>query len=227
VVAVWGLQPGGLNPVATVFDSLGHAVPAEVLADAAGSSTLQVPDVRPNTTYVVRVSAADPHAAANRGDYFLGIDFRQQAITMQTFAANTLTAARPAVSAGMTVAQSELLHFALATVTADGAVPSAARLVVLDQNGQQVFTLFAAGGQTMSGDVLLGPGHYTLVVTGGTPDHSPLPDLGFTLTGLVRNDPIGIGPVDPSGDPSSPPNPPPPETTTTTPYTGPYTNPYK
>jgi hypothetical protein len=190
--------------------------------------TLQVPGVRPNTSYTIRVSAADPADHNNRGDYFLGIDFRSQAITPQTFAADTLTAARPAVSAGMTVSQSELLHFALATVTADAAVRSAAQLVILDHTGREVFRLFAAAGETVSGDVLLGPGQYTLIVAAGTADgKTALPDLGFTLTGLVRNDPIGVGSTDPSTDPTKPPAPPPPNTTTTGTYTGPYTNPYK
>ena len=90
------------------------------------------------------------------------------------------------------------------------------------------FTLFANAGQTVTGDVLLEAGRYTLIVCAGTPlPTETLPDLSFTLAGLVRNDPIGIGIVDPSGDPTKAPTPPPPTTTDTGPYVGPYTNPYK
>lgn len=225
VVALWGTQPGGLDPAVSVVDRAGRPVPADVLADAGGVYTLQVRDVRPNTTYAIRVAAADPTVPTNQGEYFVGIDFRDEVVTRATFAKGTLTAAEPDVAATMTVAQSQLLHFALSTVTADSQVESAVRLSVLDFYGREVFTLFADAGQSAAGDVLLAAGHYTLVITGGT--RSPedaLPELSFTLEGLVRNDPIGTKPIDPSADP---PPPPPPDTTTTRPYEGPYTGPYR
>lgn len=228
VVAAWALRPGGLSPKVTVTDRTGRPLPVEVLTDAAGAYTLQVRDIRSSGKYTVRVAADDPKDSKNRGDYFLGADLRDQAITSERFAADTLTAGRPAGRATMTVAQTELLHFALATVTADSRVESAARLVILDKAGKVVFTLFASAGQAASGNVLLGAGEYTVIVAAGTRDgRDVLPELAFTLTGLVRNDPIGVGPVDPTGDPTVPPVPPPPVTTTTKPYTGPYTDPYR
>lgn len=228
VAAVWGLQTGGLNPKVTVRDDRGREVPADVLTDAAGTFTLQVRDVRPQTRYRIEVAAADPRERASRGDYVLAVDFRDQAIAAERFAATTLTTARPAVAAAMIVTETQLLHFALATVTADARVESAARLVIRDWAGREVFTLFAAAGRTASGDVLLPAGWYSVVITAGTRVGTEgLPNLGFTLSGLVRTDPIGIVPVDPSGDPRSPPAAPPPDTTTTKPYVGPYTNPYR
>ena len=228
VTAVWGLEPGGLDPVVTVRDQTGRVVPAEVLTDAAGVYTLQVRDVRPLTTYRITVVAADPQLSTSRGAYFLGVDFRDQAASPQAMATGTLTAARPAVSATVTLTQSELIHFALATGTADAGIDSAVRLSLRDQLGREVFTLFGTAGQMMSGDVLLAAGQYTAIVTGGTRQAADtLPDLSFTLAGLVRNDPIGIGPVDPSSDPTTPPTAPPPDTTSTKPYDGPYSGPYR
>jgi hypothetical protein len=128
----------------------------------------------------------------------------------------------------MTVQQAQLIHFALSVVSSDARVESAARLIVLDQLGHEVYTVFAGAGQTTTGDVLLPAGTYTLVITGGT--RSPMalmPDLTFDLEGLVRSDPIGLTPVDPSGDPTQPPAAPPPTISTTGPYTGPYTSPYR
>ena len=99
--------------------------------------------------------------------------------------------------------------------------------------GQIAFSDVTVGGPAARvgispGDVLLEAGRYTLIVCAGTPlPTETLPDLSFTLAGLVRNDPIGIGIVDPSGDPTKAPTPPPPTTTDTGPYVGPYTNPYK
>ena len=229
VVAAWALRPGGLDPAVAVFDPAGRPVPAEVLTDDGGSFTLQVRDVRPNTTYSVRVAAADPALPTSRGGYFLGIDFRQQEIAPLTFAADTLTADQPAVAATMTVAQAQLLHFALAAVAAGDPGYAGVRLSIRNAVGREVFTLTADAGHTASGNVLLPAGEYQLVVAGGTRyPWQRMPDLGFTLTGLVRNDPIGIKPDDTTDEPTRPPPPPPsPETTETTPYTGPYTGPYR
>jgi hypothetical protein len=229
VVAVWGLQPGALDPEVAVFDAAGRPVAAEVLTDDGSSFTLQVRDVRPNATYAIRLSAADPTLATNTGGYFVGIDFRDQEVNPLTFAAGSLTADQPAVEATMTVAQAQLLHFALATVAATDQTSAGVWMSIRDRYGREVFTLSTWAGQTASGDVLLPAGEYRLVIAGGTRfPWQRLPDLSFTLTGLVRNDPIGIAPSDTSDAPTKPPPPPPPpETTETKPYTGPYTGPYR
>jgi hypothetical protein len=229
VVAVWGLQPGGLDPTATVVDQTGRPVAAEVLTDDGDSYTLQVRGVRPNTTYAVLIAAADPTVATNRGEYLVGIDFRANQITRLQFAAGALTAGQPAAAATMTVAQSQLLHFALAAVTADDQADAGVRLSIRDDHGREVFALVAGAGQTESGDVLLAGGDYQVVIAAGTRwPWENLPDVGFTLAGLVRNDPIGITPIDPTGAPAEPPPPPPPpETTETKPFDGPFTGPYR
>ncbi|HKB01244.1 MAG TPA: PPC domain-containing protein, partial [Gemmataceae bacterium] len=229
VVAVWAVEHGQLDPMATVYDKRMRPVPFQVLSDDDGSFTLQVKNARPNAVYFVRVGSSDAGVATNRGNYFLGIDFRNQAIELLPLAADRLTQAEPDVSAAMTVHQSQLFHFALNVVSANPQVESAARLIVLDEGGNEVYTVFAAAGRLATGDVLLGAGTYTLIITGGTRNPLALmPDLTFTLEGLVRSDPIGLTPMDPSGDPSQPPAAaPPPTTTTTGPYTGPYTNPYR
>jgi hypothetical protein len=229
VVAVWALEHGQLDPMATVYDKRMRPVPFRLLSDDDGSYTLQVENAKPNATYFVKVGSSDAGIATNRGNYFLGIDFRNQAIELLPMAADRLTQAEPDVSAAMTVHQAQLFHFALSVVSANTQVESAARLIVLDEGGNEVYTLFAEAGRLATGDVLLGAGTYTLIVTGGTRNPMALmPDLTFELEGLVRSDPIGLTPTDPSGEPSQPPAAaPPPTTTTTGPYTGPYTNPYR
>jgi hypothetical protein len=228
VVAVWALQHGNLDPVATVYDRWLHPVAAQVLSDDDGSYTLQIKNARPNMAYFVRVASSNAGIATNRGNYFVGIDFRAQAIDLLPLAADRLTQSVPAVSAEMTVNQAQLFHFALSVVSADTRVESAARLSVLDENGREVYTLFAEAGHWATGDVLLAAGKYTIIITGGTRNPMALmPDLTFDLEGLVRSDPIGLTPTDPSGDPTQPPAAPPPTTTTTGPYTGPYTSPYR
>jgi hypothetical protein len=229
VVAVWALEHGQLDPTVTVYDKRMRPVAAQVLSDDDGSYTLQIKDAKPNATYFVRVASSDAGIATNRGNYFVGIDFRDQAIDLLPMAEGSLTQAEPDVSAAMTVHQAQLFHFALSVVSANMQVESAARLIVLDEDGDEVYTLFAGAGRSATGDVLLAAGTYTLVITGGTRDPMALmPDLTFQLEGLVRSDPIGLTPTDPSGDPTQPPAAaPPPTTTTTGPYTGPYTSPYR
>jgi hypothetical protein len=227
VVAVWGLDGGKLNPVVTVTDQRGRAVAARMLSDTNGTYTLQVEDARPNSTYQVTVGSADPAA---RGNYFLGVDFRDQPVEFQSFAAATLTAAQPDVSSTLALGESQLIHFALSVLSADSSTESAARLIVRDERGDEVYTLFSGAGQPASGDVLLAPGTYTVILTGGTKSPTAImPDLTVRLDGLVRSDPIGITPTNTAEEPTrAPTSPPPPEPVTTAPapnpdpYTGPY-----
>jgi hypothetical protein len=234
VVAVWGLEVGRLDPVVAVYDRSFRPVPACVLTDNEGTYTLQVEDAKPNSTYYVRVASDAPRIAANRGSYFLGVDFRDQPVEFQSLVAARLTAVEPDVSAVMTVSQSQLFHFALSVTSDNKRVESAAQLIVLDEEGREVYTLFAAAGKAVSGDVLLAAGRYTLLLTGGARDpRMAMPNLDIRLDGLVRSDPIGLGPTDPAADPAPLTPPPPAEPKPTpvviapAPYTGPYTGPYR
>jgi hypothetical protein len=227
VVAVWGTNFGGVDPVVTVFNSSYQAVSAQVLTSDGGAWTLQVPNAAPNSTYYIRV-APDPATGLRLGDYFFGTDFRSSKIEPQRLAEATLTQSAPQAAVTMTVYQSQLFHFALATVTANSQIRSAVRLSVRDSTGREVYTLFAEAGQTVSGDTVLAPGTYTLVFSAGTWDpNGILPALSFTLDGLVRSDPMGAGSTDTSSSPSGSDTSPPPKTSSSTTYTGPYSDPYR
>jgi hypothetical protein len=228
VIVVWGLDGTRLDPSATVYDRYNRPMAVEVLADDPGALTLQVRDVRPNSTYTIKVGANNRLRATSRGNYFLGIDFRDTAVTLSPLAKGMLSAIKPDVSAAMTVQQDQLFHFALSTDSANVQVESATRLIVLDADGNEVYTLFANAGSSATGDVLFAAGRYTFILTGGTPDGATdLPRLTYHLDGLVRTDPIGIGTEDPSASPAQPTPAPAPTTTSTSPYNGPYTNPYR
>ena len=230
VVAVWDLNGTRLNPAVSVFDKNRRPVPVEVLADDPGMFTLQVREVRPDTTYMIKIAPDSAPTGMSRGNYFLGVDFRDSPVTLRPLAKGKLTTAEPDVSAVFTVRQDQLFHFALQVESANPEIESAARLIVRDETGNEVYTLFAAAGSSAIGDVLLAAGKYTFIVTGGTPDGSlEMPRLTYRLHGLVRTDPIGIGTEDPSSEPAQP-RPqaaPTPTTTNTNPYDGPYTNPYR
>ena len=228
VVAVWGTNFGGVDPVVTVFDSAYRPVQAQVLTNDQIAMTLQVPNAAANSTYYVRI-ASNSATGAKPGDYFFGADFRSATIQPQRLASTTLTQSAKQSTVTMTVYESQLFHFALATVTANAQVQSAVRLSIYDSKGKEVYTLFAEAGQTVSGDVLLAPGTYTLVFSAGTLDPTAtLPSLGFTLDALVRSDPMGAAPCDTSSAPSSEPSSSPsPTTTSSSTYNGPYSSPYE
>jgi predicted Zn-dependent protease len=227
VVAVWGMNLGGVDPLVTVFDSNYRPVAATVLTSDGIAWTLQVRNASPSSTYYIRV-ASDPATGTRLGDYFFGADFRSSAIDTQRLSSHTLTQTAKQSVATMSVYQSQLFHFVLATTTANAQVQSAVRLSVRDSNGREVYTLFAEAGQTVSGDVVLAPGTYTLVFTAGTLDPTAiLPDLSFTLDGIIRSDPMGAGSYDTSSSPSGGSSSPPPSTSSSSTYNGPYSNPYR
>jgi hypothetical protein len=103
------------------------------------------------------------------------------------------------------VASTGLFHFELSGTSADPSVDTAVRLTIYDDAKTPVFTLrAAAGGELSAGDVLLGPGTFTLRVVAATRTRVPLPAFSYTLRGLVRTDPIGPNPMDPTLIPSGP-----------------------
>ncbi len=225
VVAAWATRAGELDPVVTVYDAARKPVAVDVLTNDDGANVVQVRNPKANSRYYVKV-AADPAGHSPTGAYVLGADLRAAAVQPQVLSATTLTAAAPQASADITVHQAQLFHFSLCTATADARVRSAVRLVVLDENGHEAYTLFAEAGQHVSGDVVLAPGDYTLVFTAGTWNpNDTLPDLLYCLNGLVRSDPIGLTASGTAGTPTG--STPPPTTTTTKPYTGPYSGPYR
>jgi Matrixin len=225
VVAVWGITVGGVDPVVTVLDQNKNPVAVQVLTNDGIAYTLQLQSVTANSKYYIGVSS-DPATGHRTGNYFIGADFRASSVEMDGVSTATLTQAAPQAATTMTVYQAQLFHFAMSATSTNPQVNSAVRLTIYDADGNEVFSLFTAAGQTTSGDVLLQTGTYTIVFSAGTPDGSSLPDLTFALDELVRTDPIGTKPTNsassPSGGTSTPPS-----TGPTTTYNGPYTNPYR
>jgi hypothetical protein len=226
VVAVWGEQAGGVDPLVSLYDENQQPVAIRVLSNDDGTMTLQASAIAAYKTYYIRV-AGDPSTGSRAGNYFLGAEFRSSGIESQRLAEATLTQQDPQAATTMTVYQSQLFHFALSTTTANSQVSSAMRISVYDHKRNEVFTLFTVAGGAVSGDVLLAAGTYTIIFTAGTPEGSwDLPALSFTLDGMVRSDPIGAQPTNTSGSPSGSSSTAP-SSTPTTKYNGPYTEPYR
>ncbi len=225
VVAAWGMSAGGVDPLVTVLDSHKDPVAFQVLTNDDGTFTLQLSNVVANSDYYISVQG-DPATGRRTGNYFFGADFRSSSIQTQRLSAGTLTQTAPQAATTMTVYETQLLHFSLSALTANSQVTSAIRMSILDADGNEVYTLFTPAGQSISGDVLLAAGNYTIIFTAGTPDGTSLPDLSFTLDVLVRSDPIGLKPANSSDSPTGGSDTSPTSGPTTT-YSGPYTSPYR
>src|SRR5262249_46538826 len=119
-------------------------------------------------------------------------------------------------AADLNVPQSLQLHFVL---TADSGQQTGAsvRMTISDHEGNVLYQLLAADGDTTSFDVVLVAGVYTVTIDVVPPASGVVPPIGFTLGLFGVTDPIGVQGADttsnPGGsgppDPNSPPPPPP------------------
>lgn len=189
VVSVWASDPGQPAPAVRVYDVTGQLLPVEVLAQDGSYNSVQVRDVRPNAIYVTELAA---DGGVGIGNYFLAIDHRATPVTIGRLASGALTDVARQQSFELAVTQDHLFHFSLAAAATAPGVEAAVRLTILDAENRLIASVVADAGGTASLDVLLAAGTYRLVVSGGVRDQSlPMPDLGFTLDGVIRNDPIG------------------------------------
>jgi hypothetical protein len=202
-VLLWGTDVNGLDPVASLFDSHGNAINADVLVNENGSYVLQLTNALPNRDYYVEVRAEHPTGSHNTGNYFLGVDFSSKAVSLQTFTSGTLTQASRDDFRTLQVNESQLFHLVLSVNSGQVAVDTAVKMTIYDQAGNVVATLTVLNGETQSLTVFLAPGTYTVRLAGGTRDGSPLPSTSYLLLGLNLSDPIGPQPVDSTLAPSS------------------------
>jgi hypothetical protein len=200
-VNVWSAQPATLAPVAYVFDSTGQPVAASVLANNSGTYTLQIADAGSDQGYYVEVAAGN---VGGHGQYQLDVDVRSQAVNLQQFASNTLSAAASTDYTGLTINRSQLLYFSLAGGSVPDGVQAGVRMAIFDSNGHVVTTLFAESGQTVSASVFLDVGTYTIRVEELTPVGVLLPTMSYSLQGLTLTDPISTVPSDPTLSTTSP-----------------------
>jgi Matrixin len=206
VVSGWARLPGTLDPEITVFDAAGDVVAARVLLNNTSALTIQIEGVNPNATYFIRVRASANPINVAGAQYFLGIDFRERAITLQNFASGTLGAGQPQLAQTLTVDRAASHRFELFGTSTDTAAQ--VRMTVTDSEGRVVFTQKARAGETVAGDVLLMPGIYTVRfewVSGST--NAP---IDFVCRFLTTTDPMGPQEMDPVEGPSSGSSQPPP-----------------
>jgi hypothetical protein len=198
IVSVSALKGSTLDPMITVYDQLGNAVAADVLVNDSGSYLVQVANAAPGSTYFIKVSGA---AAGSTGNYLLGVNFRSSAIVLDQYVNSTLTSATRGEARTMTVNQTQVTHLVLSADPVTTGAATKVRMVVFDQNHNVVTVLDALAGQTVSADVYLKQGTYTVAFVAGTIDGSTLPALAYRLRGEALTDPIDPVPIDPTNPP--------------------------
>ncbi len=129
-------------------------------------------------------------------------------VILTKFASDTLAGTSAQDFDSMTVSQTQITHFVLSASASGATVATAVRMSIYDQYGNIIFTLDAIAGQTVSSNVILIQGTYTIRFVAATIDGSALSAFTYNLLGETLTDPIDAYPVNPL-DPTLPPPPPP------------------
>lgn len=201
VATVWGID-SNVVPTLNVYDNKGNLVPSQVLVANSGVYSVQVVGAANSNDYYVGVQAGATGASV--GGYMQTVYFTNNAASLSSVGAGLLTAAHPVSSQTLKVATSQVAHFVLTTQTANTDRVSGLRMTILDALGNAVFTTAVDAGNTVSADVTLAAGTYTVVYAAKTQTGSRLPLLGFSLAAVNTTDPIGLLPIGLGGPPGPP-----------------------
>lgn len=190
-VSVWGTDPGGLDPIVGLYDSLGNPVAAQLLVNQDGTYSIQLPHVPPNTKFLVAVAAAPGNAAHALGNYFLGINFNDEPITLDTFVNGQVLDAAHANGAGtLQVFQTQLMHFVIIVGGNSGAL----NVTITDPSGGTVYQADIAAGSSLTTSLVLKPQTYKFHFS--AQGLGPGGSLFYSLQALAISDPVGPDPVD-------------------------------
>ncbi len=196
-VTLRGYPPGATPPTVRVFDRNFVAVPATILANGNGQFTVHVANVASDSRFFLKVGS-DPSTLAATGNYTLEARFNPRAVSLDDFAAGTLSSPARQQSYNLYVAQTQLFQFLL-TASASPTPGARLRMTIINPAGTVVYQLVAAAGRTVSDrSLFLAPGAYQVrfrseATTGYTP-----PILRYTLRGTRLTDPTGPGIFDPT-----------------------------
>jgi predicted Zn-dependent protease len=195
------LGVNGAAPRVTLVDRNGTAIPAQVLANGAGSFTVQAVGVKSGGWYFLKVGPATSAGSAAMGNYVLTAQFGTAAAQLSTFANGSLATVGAAQSFNLYVGESQLMNLVLsANVVGGAAAPgSKVQMTVLDAAGKVVYSLTAAAGDVVSGSALfLAPGAYRVRFTSLGSTSTGAPALAYNLVGDGISDPIGPVLTDPT-----------------------------
>jgi hypothetical protein len=218
VAMIWALDVGGLQSRLHVYDVARNPLSVKVVANDGGTYTIQLPGAQPNALYYVEVAAANPNTVlGSTGRYSLTVDFhQQQLVALDNLGSGSI--ANP-TSGTLTTDREELFHFALTGISANA--NAWVMLTIVDQNGLTLATIKAQAGQpTVTANIYLKKGTFTINLSGYTSDGSAFGNTSFRLDGTAFSSPVGAYPTSPSSSPP-PDSSPPPSSTSTSPSSPP------
>jgi hypothetical protein len=206
VTAGWG---SSLAPNLTVYDANGNVVNAQILSANSSGCVVQVLNPVANATYYVEVSPNAFAASSNdTGNYVLGVNYAATPIVLQSIVNDTLSTTNTTDVVSVQSTQAQLYHFVFSVNT--GVVNSGVVVVMqlFDANANLVLQLACQDGNTVSADVLLQQGNYTVRFIGLSKTWAMIPTTAYSLLGLSLSapmDPVPVNPTDPSLNPTSSP----------------------
>jgi hypothetical protein len=195
-VLVWTTDGSGLMPRVTVYDATGQLVAADVTWSAQGTAYVRLDHAGSQKIYYVAVDA-DP-SGAGAGAYSLDVQFGAPPSDLTTVGSGTLTDAAPQQFRSVVLPQEQLLR--LEFDAAATAVPSATEVTLYDANGVVIYDGVLFSGQSVTLNLFLAAGSYTVRFAGATSDGSPL-SMGYAIRATSLGDPIGPALIDPNNPP--------------------------
>ncbi len=203
-VSVWPATQNGVMPIVRVYDSLGSPLAAEVVAnEKSGTYTIQIPNQQAGQTYYLQVRAADPSGSRATGTYVLMANLTSAGpIQFDGLAGDTLSASKSVAYSKMDVTESRLTEFTLTADTGRSGVDAAVRMTIFDAQGHAVFTMVALAGQTVTGNVWLPAGTYTVAFNAATRSGAQIPSLAFGWSKRERSNPLDPILVDTTSSPT-------------------------
>jgi hypothetical protein len=188
-------------PQIKVLDGAGNVVAATVLTNQDGTYTVSAKGVAANATYFVQVASTKP--MLTQGAFHLAAVFTTNSIQAPTnLDSGTLGGAGPTTDSSMlSVTQSQVAHFVLSATTPDGSnATSPVTMTIRDKYGNVIFTLTAKPGETVTGDVRLPIGDYSITYAVDPPKNGgAVAATQFKLEFWTVTDPIGPRPTSASG----------------------------
>jgi hypothetical protein len=189
-----------LRPELTVYDANGNVVDAQILSNEQGGYVVQVLNPVAGAKYYV---SASPNAFAasinDAGTYMLGINYSNTPIVLQDLVEDTLSSTDTIDVVQMWSTEVQLYHFVLSADTGSEDSSVSVVMQLLDANGNLVLSLTCQDGNTVSADVQLTQGWYTLRFIGTSSTGAPIPTTSYSLLGMNLSDPLDPIPVPPTG----------------------------
>jgi len=202
-----------LSPDLTVYDASGNVVNAQILSNDSTGYVVQVLNPVANAKYYVAVSP-DAFAASinDKGTYVLGVNYAATPIVLETIVNDTLSATDTMDVFSLQSSQVQMYHFVLSVDTGGAASGIGVVMQLFDANNNLVLQLACQDGNTVSADVQLQQGNYTVRFIGLSASGAVIPNTAYSLLGVSLTaplDPLAVNPTDPTLNTTLNPTPPP------------------